>query len=741
MTWFLMTWSRGSPARQNLALAGLVVLVYANTFDNSFHFDDHHSVERNTAIASLKSVPRYFVDGGTFSVDPDVSMYRPLLLVTYAINHAVGGAQPWSYHVVNAGLHICFVLLVFHVGRKLTGRTQAMWWASALLAVHPLNSQAVNYVSSRSGILAALGAVAAFWSVCLRQPPRPLAAGFSQLAGLLAKSTALAGLGLVAVFEAGQARSRWRAVVPLLVAAIVYVGAAWSSGFYDSALDGTVRPLYVQMLTQFKALVFYLYLVASPVHLSISHPFQVSPQATATVAAAVLLTVSLLLLAVTAWRRRQLAGFGLLWFYGGVALTTVMPLYILVSEHRLYLSLAGVAVLGACLWRPTVRFALALPTALVVCLAALTVQRNGVWQDEYGLWSDALKYNRQDARIWSGLGEAHYQRGNRDSASVYYEGALRLDPDSEVVWNNVGVLHEQAGESLLSEQAYRTALRLRPLWPEAQANLGRLLLSDGRAEEAAPLLGQAAARSPSADVLAQLGVAAARDGRRDVAEQALTQALKMQPAHVEALVNMAALHLERALETTGADTRHSQLQWVLQLSAQAMAADSGGRHAATAQLNEAAAYAALGQVGEARARYESLLAAQPDLAVAYQGYGRLLLELGDMGAADALRRAIETGAVSARAWQDLGTAEAARGRWSAATSAFESATNVAPQEPAAWYNLGEILFVQWQRASPAAKTPLQRRALQAYSQVENLAPDYRGTRQRVRQLQGQDDPR
>lgn len=729
---------------QSLALIALVLLVYANSFDNSFHFDDHHSIERNTAIRSLISVPEFFTDGNTFSADPDVSMYRPLLLVTYAVNHTLGGIEPAGYHVANALFHACFVLLAFHAGCRLTGRARPMWWAAALLAVHPLNSQAVNYVSSRSGMLAAIGALGAFWLLSLSNRPRPLPAALSQLGGLLAKSTALAGVGLVAVYEAGRRGSRWRAVPALLVATVLYIAAAWWSGFYDTALDGTVRPLFAQLLTQWKALAFYLYLLASPVHLSIAHPFQVASAVSWAVVAGAMLTLSLLALSAAAWRRRHPAGFGVLWFYGGLALTSIMPLYILVSEHRLYLSLAGVAVLGATIWRGPVRWPQLLPALLLICLATLTVQRNDIWQSEYELWSDALRRNPQETRILSGMGEAHYHRGDLDSASVYYRQALERQPDNEVVWNNLGVLHENAGRLAEAEASYREALRLRPQWPAAQANLGRLLLQDGRVQEAAPLLGQAAARSPSTGVLVQLGVAAARDGRRDVAEQALVQALQLQPTHGEALVNLAALYLERALETEDGAQRQQDLDRVLQLSAQAIAQDTASRHRATARLNEAAAYAAMGRTAQARARYEGLLAEQADFAAAHEGYGRLLLELGDAGAAEALRRAIDAGAASARVWQDLGAAEAARGRWGAASAAFLAATELTPQDPAPWYNLGEVLFVQFQQArdgrstepfAVARQAELRRQALRAYTQVERLQPAYRGARQRLRLLE------
>jgi len=73
------------------------------------------------------------------------------------------------------------------------------------------------------------------------------------------------------------------------------------------------------------------------------------------------------------------------------------------------------------------------------------MQRNGVWQDELTLWSDAGRIAPGDYRVWSGVGEAHHRKGSLDSAAVAYQRALNLLPDNEVLWNNIGVLHEDRG--------------------------------------------------------------------------------------------------------------------------------------------------------------------------------------------------------------------------------------------------------------------------------------------------------
>ena len=82
-----------------LALAALVA-AYANSFGNSFHFDDSHVIEDNLYIRSLANVPRFFRDASTFSALPQNSTYRPLVSTTLALDYWLGGGlDPWQFHL------------------------------------------------------------------------------------------------------------------------------------------------------------------------------------------------------------------------------------------------------------------------------------------------------------------------------------------------------------------------------------------------------------------------------------------------------------------------------------------------------------------------------------------------------------------------------------------------------------------------------------------------------------------
>jgi hypothetical protein len=89
--------------------AGLVLIAalvpHLNTLDGGFHYDDEHALERNIHLRQLSSIPGFFLDSGTFSAEPDMAMYRPLLQTTFALNYALTGYDTRSWHLVNVLLH------------------------------------------------------------------------------------------------------------------------------------------------------------------------------------------------------------------------------------------------------------------------------------------------------------------------------------------------------------------------------------------------------------------------------------------------------------------------------------------------------------------------------------------------------------------------------------------------------------------------------------------------------------
>ena len=342
--------------RRGVALALIVifgVVAFHNTFDNSFHYDDDHSILQNPHIRSLQSIPAFFVDPGTFSGLPEARMYRPIVLVSYAFNYALGGYEVFGYHLVNLLLHLLNAWLLWKLGQRLLRHREAALFAALVFALHPLMTEPVNYISSRSSLLATAFYLCGFW-VLVRAAdssssgPHAAWIALLYLGALAAKSIAFTFplVGAVYLYLLTQRRS-WHLLLAPLVLSFGYL--LLTRAIVGKALFEPVRSHWVQWATQIKALAYYLWTTILPVHLSVEPQFQV---AQGLWNGPVLLTGALVLsvVLIAGWGRahKRLAVFGLAWFFLTLLPSALVPLYVLVNEHRLYLPLAGAALaLGA----------------------------------------------------------------------------------------------------------------------------------------------------------------------------------------------------------------------------------------------------------------------------------------------------------------------------------------------------------------------------------------------------------
>ena len=165
----LRSWRLVLPAALVLAICA----AYANHFQNSFHFDDAHTVVDNPYIRSLRNVPRFFTDATTFSVLPPNRTYRPFVSTSLAIDYALAhGYHPFWFHV---STFVVFMLQLGAMYALYAGILNAACPAAeartsnqllALLSVawyglHPAMAETVNYIIQRGDVFCAAGVVAA----------------------------------------------------------------------------------------------------------------------------------------------------------------------------------------------------------------------------------------------------------------------------------------------------------------------------------------------------------------------------------------------------------------------------------------------------------------------------------------------------------------------------------------------------------------------------------------------------
>ncbi len=578
-----------------MAIAALVLLavaLYARSLDGPFVYDDPNGIVQSQLIRSITPLSRF----AALST-------RPLTDLSFALDYAAGQLDPRPFHVTNLLLHVLNGLLVYGLALRTLSlaslsprygeRYRAIAWAAAALFVaHPLATETVAYVSSRSEVLVAFFYLLALNCYVTSATTQRRAARIGGGVALFVCSAAALASKEIAVtiplalflydwcFLAGggwrRVLPRWHliglAMVPLAAGGALLIYRAYTAkvsfGSYAAtagfSFDRFSQGQYIA--TQFGVILHYLRLVVLPVGLTFDYDWPLASSLWAPqVLTAFGLLVVLAFLALRGVSTQPLFAFAILWLFVALAPTSsLMPLADLAVERRMYIPLIGLMLLAAAsawdlvnwLCRPragSARIELAVFAVLIAiplgALSALTASRAALWGDAVALHQDGVAKAPRNPRVRLNLGVTYLNGGARDAAYAELREAKRLYELHESVnafqrigafihYNLGAVLylkgeHEQATADLL--RALELGGQYLALRPMALFLLARIAAHQGDWPNAAARY-EAAIRinQDNADWWVGLAQAQWKSGRLNKARQTLRRALHRFPGNPKA---------------------------------------------------------------------------------------------------------------------------------------------------------------------------------------------------------------
>ncbi len=263
------------------------------------------------------------------------SAYRLTTLVSH-LNDLIGGFSPRSYHLFNVAIHMVNGLLV---GILAGGwrRPLAAFTAGGLFLLHPLQAEAVAYVTGRWELLVALGILVGLLAI-RRETPTWWSGVVVALAGLFALAAKPSGITAPALILMGA--ETWAAMwVPLVI---------WTAGFavmvprlWRVMLNPGVTGPGVSVVTyawqQYTTMLQYLGMVFVPVGQTIDH----EPGLVGTGMLGLLAWVAIGWFRPSSW---PALGMLAVWLIVALAprFVVVMPEYL--NEHQFYVPMIGVSL-------------------------------------------------------------------------------------------------------------------------------------------------------------------------------------------------------------------------------------------------------------------------------------------------------------------------------------------------------------------------------------------------------------
>ncbi len=491
-------------------LAVVSLLAFANSLTTGFAFDDESVIVQNRLIKSLSFLPALFTSDYWASIlGPGFggNIYRPLVLVSFALNYAAGGLNPFGYHLANLLLHLGVCCALFALARQLDLSRAAALAASTLFAVHPLHTEAVTGIVGRAELLMTLGVLLAVtWYLRGGAPARlearfALASWAAFVAALLSKEQAmilpallvLADVSAVPAEEGRRdwgyvTRTAWRRYLGYFLILGAYVAlraAVLETPFTKSRqeiqfLDNPLAHVSwdLRLLTALKVAGKYLWLVLWPAKLSADYSYNAIPQVTSVwepgVLVAGLAWGGILGLGLYALLRgmRPVAfatGFTLLTFLP--ASNVLVPVGTIMGERLFYLPSAGLCLLLGAGWdqmaawlrqdrvgRPAALSCLGVFFLALLLLTARTIQRNRDWRNTETLMQSAARVVPESAKVQTILGTFRIEAGQLDEAIAGLEKAIRLEPTYVAAQFNLGRAHAAKGNWPEAEAVFRRAL-------------------------------------------------------------------------------------------------------------------------------------------------------------------------------------------------------------------------------------------------------------------------------------------
>lgn len=432
-------------------ISAVIALVYSNSLVNGFNFDDDYLIIDNTAVHgfSLDNITRIFTTAS------NGLEYLPVRDLTYLVDFAFWGLNPFGYHLANLIYYILFCTALYLFLTRLLARASSSpasiaFLSSLLYAVHPVHVESVAGIAQRKDLLSGL-----FFLLSLSAYLRFRESGkrgyyiFSSILyifALLSKGTVVV-LPLVLILmetvlpgprEEGL-RSRLLKTIPFFVLTAVYVffqGKLFvSAGVILPQEIGAAGGLSGRFYVACQVTMHYLKLLAIPYPLQILHPVVIKPLIWQGLAA--IMGVAALLFSVPYLRRRQpVAAFAVGWFIVClIPVSGLIPTGTLLAERYLFLPSVGFSLAvgwffdGRSRWRVEVRrLALLLLFFLVAITGFISHNRNKDWKDMVTLYLANIRDTPGRPRLYWYVGQAYLIRHQYSEGFYYLDMARRLNP-------------------------------------------------------------------------------------------------------------------------------------------------------------------------------------------------------------------------------------------------------------------------------------------------------------------------
>lgn len=528
----------------------LLFVVYYSVLHADFvHWDDDLLVFDNPSVRTINfwTLKQIFT-----TYDPE--LYIPLTLFTYQLNNIMDGGDPFFFHLTNVVLHAVSAVVLAGITLILTRKQSIAVVVGLLFAVHPLNVEAVSWISARKDLLSMIFfLLSIFWYLLSQDSNKKKWYYYSLfffVCALLSKVIAITLPVVLILLDWQRGKelrfSLLRNKVPYFIISIIFGVVA----LIGKAGQSSVTTLHETILMAFRSTIFYIEKIIFPVHLSVIYPESgVISLANPVFSVSAFLVIVISVVIYFFRKKYRILVVG--WLFFLITLAPTYPLYrkgfeggdvYFASDRYVYIpSIAIILLLIVGIYYFTQRWRhgfVAISTILIIMCSWLSYKQAHVWENSESLFTNAINLYPHAQAARNNLGTAYYLEGRLNEAEQQFLEAIAVRPLAST-YSNLGSLYRRKGDFPQSLSMYQTALQIDPADRDAYFGLGILFAQTGRTDDSALAYKRAIELRPEdASSHMNLGVLHLQQGNVNAAIEQYLFALKYDPFYVNAYFNL-----------------------------------------------------------------------------------------------------------------------------------------------------------------------------------------------------------
>ncbi|MBS1514777.1 MAG: tetratricopeptide repeat protein [Bacteroidetes bacterium] len=492
----------------------VTLVVFYNTFQNDFVFDDESVVQNNQSITSLSNIPKYFTGEEGFHKVIG-KYYRPVVSATYAIDYALYGLSPKGFHVTNVIIHLIACLLLFKVFSLLFAKSKygnfISLIAALLFVVHPVHTEAVSWISGRTDSIVTLFFFASFLYYIKFSDSKYSSSKYLILSlvfyfiGLLSKEMIVTMPVIILLYDFVYLKRPLSSLKENIKPYLLFFGVTGLYVLirYFALKDVPDRMNYmyfvgkdasVVFLTMLKTIPVYFKLLVYPVNL-LYHYNGVMPDAVSfdlNVILSLVFIAGMIICAILLFRKQSKISFVILFFL--ITLLPVMnivPTMNFMAERFLYLtsfclSLCIAVVLANYFSEKNKQAVLIVSILVLVVLSFLTIKRNAEWKTNDILYSTADGVDGNVLLV--NAGNIYANNKNYDEAAKRYRRAIEIRDNALLAHHNLGLIYMIKGNLDSAEIKLKKGISIDSLAPDGYFQLAQVYQMKKQNDDAVKML-------------------------------------------------------------------------------------------------------------------------------------------------------------------------------------------------------------------------------------------------------------